>query len=167
VTERSSDVEDDFVNRFEELYRIGYRAAYGILGNRDEAEECAQEALARLLARWIRVNTYAEPWVARVSINLALDRTRARRRIYRLQPVPAAPNMETELAERRRDLGRALAALPRRQREAIALRYLADLSERETARAMSCTVGTVKSTVARGLDRLRVELGPNWNMDET
>ena len=60
----------------------------------------------------------------------------------------------------------ALSALPRRQREAVALRYLADLPEAETAGAMGCTVGTVKSTVARGLDRLRVELGPQWALED-
>ena len=51
-------MEDEFVDRFEELYRVGYRAAYAILGNRHDAEECAQEALARLLTRWVRVRTY-------------------------------------------------------------------------------------------------------------
>jgi len=159
-------VEDDFVDRFEELYGVAYRAAYGVLGNRHEAEECAQESLARLLTRWPRVNTYAAPWVARVSINLAIDRVRADQRAARLRPSEPAERSETDLSDRRRDLAAALVALPRRQREAIVLRYLVDLSERETAGAMGCTVGTVKSTVSRGLDHLRTELGGTWIWDE-
>ncbi len=46
------------------------------------------------------------------------------------------------------------------------LRYLVDLPEADTAGAMGCTIGTVKSTVARGLDKLRVELGPQWAWDD-
>lgn len=158
-------MEDEFVDRFEELYRVGYRAAYAILGDRHESEECAQEALARLLTRWPRVRTYAPPWVARVATNLALDRVRARRRAADHRPRPGEPAAEAELSDRRRDLGIALAALPRRQREAVVLRYLVDLSERETATAMGCSVGTVKSTVARALERMRSELGPAWQWD--
>ena len=73
---------------------------------------------------------------------------------------------DIELAARRRDLATALAALPKRQREAVVLRYLVDLPEADTAGAMGCSVGTVKSTVARGLDKLRVELGPQWAWDD-
>jgi len=101
-----------------------------------------------------------------VSINLALDAIRSRRRAERLGRVAPTAIEETEVAERRRDLAVALAALPKRQREAIVLRYLVDLPEAEAAGAMGCTVGTVKSTVARGLDRLQTELGPRWAWDE-
>lgn len=163
--ERFPDVEDEFVDRFEELYRVGYRAAYAILGNRHDAEECAQEAMARLLTRWVRVRTYAPPWVARVATNLALDRVRAHKRAEDRSPHPSEHTADEELTDRRRDLGIALAALPRRQREAVVLRYLVDLSERETATAMGCSVGTVKSTVARALERMKTELGPAWQWD--
>ena len=56
VLGRFQGVEDDFAGRFEELYRVAYRAAYGILGNRAEAEDCSQEALARALVRWRRMH---------------------------------------------------------------------------------------------------------------
>ena len=161
-------VDDDFAGRFDELYGVAYRAAYGILGNRAEAEDCSQEALARALVRWRRMHDYAPAWVARVSVNLALDRTRSARRADRLAPLATktASADRYDLAARRRDLAVAMSALPRRQREAVALRYLADLPEAETASAMGCTVGTVKSTAARGLDRLRVELGPQWAFED-
>ena len=82
-------VDDDFAGRFDELYGVAYRAAYGILGNRAEAEDCSQEALARALVRWRRMHDYAPAWVARVSVNLALDRTRSARRADRLAPLAA------------------------------------------------------------------------------
>ncbi len=114
------------------------------------------------------MHDYAPAWVARVSVNLALDRTRSARRADRLAPLATktASADRYDLAARRRDLAVAMSALPRRQREAVALRYLADLPEAETASAMGCTVGTVKSTAARGLDRLRVELGPQWAFED-
>ncbi len=54
----------------------------------------------------------------------------------------------------------ALQSLPPRQRAAIVLRYYEDLTERETADAMGCSIGTVKSQVFAGLEKLRVRLGP-------
>ena len=60
----------------------------------------------------------------------------------------------------------ALRALPKRQREAVVLRYLVDLSESQTAQAMGCATGTVKSAAARGLDHLRRALGPTWALEE-
>lgn len=61
--------------------------------------------------------------------------------------------------ERRRWLVEAVAALPDRDREVIALRYFADLSEAETASALGCPPGTVKSRLSRALSRLRATLG--------
>jgi RNA polymerase sigma factor (sigma-70 family) len=70
------------------------------------------------------------------------------------------------MSDRRRDLVVALRALPRRQREAVALRYLADLPEADAAAAMGCSLGTVKSATSRGLERLRVELGSQWAWED-
>jgi RNA polymerase sigma factor (sigma-70 family) len=53
------------------------------------------------------------------------------------------------------DLVRALAALPPRQRAAVVLRYFVDLSEADTAAAMGCSVGTVKSHTHKAIHRLR------------
>lgn len=154
---------DDFVARFPELFGVAYRASFPILGSREEAEDCAQEALARLLARVRRVPPEAAvPWVARVSTNLAIDRWR---KVARERERPPAATSSTALDVRRSDLVRALRALPTRQREAVVLRHLLDLSERDTATALRCTPGTVKSTTSRGLDRLRELLGPEWALD--
>jgi RNA polymerase sigma factor (sigma-70 family) len=58
------------------------------------------------------------------------------------------------------ELVAALERLPRRQREVVVLRYLADLSERDVAAALHTTVGSVKQHAHRGTARLRADLAP-------
>ncbi len=152
-----------FVEEFERLHAVAYRAAYAVLGSRPDAEDAAQEALARALVRWQRIVDYAPAWVARVATNVALDRVRKAAR-GRHAPTPA-PH-DDAVALQRRDLVVALQTLPKRQREAVVLRYVVDLSEAATAAAMGCALGTVKSATARGLTALRAQLGPTWAMEE-
>ena len=77
------------------------------------------------------------------------------------RPDDAVPSPEAALldSERRDQLLAAIERLPEGARETIACRYLLELSEEETAAALDCPRGTVKSRVSRALDRLRVELG--------
>ena len=187
-----NDVSADFVGRFDELHRVAYRASFVVLGQREDAQDCAQEALARTLAHWPTVADHAVPWVARVATNLALDRARwqARRRRADRRRSPATSEVvhptdiadesvvrssgvesaagrsgsaESDVSTARHDLAVALRSLPRRQRDAVVLRHLLGLSEQETATAMGCSVGTVKSSTSRALDALRRALGPAWN----
>jgi RNA polymerase sigma factor (sigma-70 family) len=65
---------------------------------------------------------------------------------------------EAARSDDRDELLRALAELPAGQRTAVVLRYLEELTEAETAAALGCSVGTVKSQTARGLAKLRVLL---------
>jgi len=65
----------------------------------------------------------------------------------------------------RRDLVAALQQLPPRQRAALVLRFFLDLSEKETARELDISVGTVKSAVSRGLDRLRTLVPADLNQE--
>ena len=133
---------------FDGLYAIAYRVAFRILGDRGDAEDVAQEALARASTRWSRLADRPEGWVTRVASNLAIDRYRRRSR----RPPPMTGPMglvDPHLGERA-DLVAALRRLPRRQREAVVLRYLADLSEAQVALEMGCSVGAVKSHGARG-----------------
>ena len=163
VAQRFENVDVAFVDRFEELHRIAYRAAYAVLGRRADAEDCAQEALARALVRWRSVQGYAPAWVARVSTNQAIDRAR---RSARTSASTGEERHADPMSDRRRDLVVALRALPKRQREAVALRFLADLPEADAAAAMGCSLGTIKSATSRGLERLRVELGPQWAWED-
>ncbi len=151
-------VDSDFDDAFPELFRAAYRVAFRLLGSREDAADCAQEACARACADWpklIRTGNPA-PWTVRVSSNLAIDRWRHARRttsrhagasLVELQPDPA-----------RLDLYRALDRLPRRQREIIVMRHLADLSEAAVAELIGCSVGTVKSNASRARAALRTLL---------
>jgi len=147
-----------FEPAFAGLHAIAYRVAYKILGDRGDAEDVAQEAMARAALRWSELAARPEGWVCRVATNLAIDRYRRRQRP--VVPLGSLVAVDPYLGERM-DLCRALAGLSRRQREVVVLRYLVDRSEVEVAAALGCSVGAVKSHGARGLAILRRRLsGP-------
>ncbi|HET9610649.1 MAG TPA: sigma-70 family RNA polymerase sigma factor [Acidimicrobiales bacterium] len=157
TSERSS-----FEARFATLAALSYRVAYRLAGDRTEAEDLAQEALARAYASWRTVAAYDEAWVARVTTNLAISRWRRHRRVVASGDRDAAeraeaPHLPDPLD--RVELVAALRSLPRRQREVVALRYLADLAEADVAAALGCAAGTVKQHAHRGLAALRRHLG--------
>jgi RNA polymerase sigma-70 factor (sigma-E family) len=143
------------------------REAYLITWDAAEAEDLVQESLIRVARRWPRVRKMDNPtaYAGTVLVHLALDEGKRRtRRRAELEPAAAVTLDEhhddaTERAlvrvEANADLTQALGELPPRQRVALVLRYFEDLSEAEVAEAMGCSVGTVKSTTARALERLR------------
>ncbi len=143
----------EFTEAFDELAELAYRTAFRILGSRVEAEEVAQEALTKALVRWRRVQPHARPWICRVAVNESIGILRKRRR-----HVDAASTTESVFDGDRVDLQRALLALPTRQREVLALRYLMDLSEVEVARELRLNVGTVKTHAHRALAAMRVAM---------
>lgn len=145
--------DSGFDDVFPDLFDSGYRVAYRLLGSREDAAECAQEACARAFADWKRLSRHGDvvPWVVRVSSRLAIDRWRRARR------TPARtlrPEASVSIADRV-DLYRALDGLSDRQREVLMLRFLADLPEATVADALGCSVSTVKTHAARGLAALR------------
>jgi len=142
-----------FEAAFPDLFRLAYQVSFRVLGDRGDAEDVAQEALARAHVRWVRLRERPEGWVVRVSTNLAIDRLRRRQR-SRLGAEEPVALVETHLTERI-DVARALGHLARRQREVVVLRYLADWSEADVARALGCSPGSVKSHASRGLAHLR------------
>jgi RNA polymerase sigma-70 factor (ECF subfamily) len=149
----------DFDAAFPALAAIAHRVSFRILGDRADAEEVTQEALARAYARWSSVAGHAEPWVATVAANLAIGRWRKRRPTvpFAAEHDGTAAGVDPAMLERL-GLVTALRRLPRRQREVVVLRYLADLSEADVAAQLSTSVGTVKQHAHRGLARLRQEM---------
>jgi RNA polymerase sigma-70 factor (sigma-E family) len=143
------------------------RAGYLITWDEDEAEDLVQECLFRVARRWPRVRKMDHPaaYARTVLVNLALDEGKRRtRRRAELQPDGGVglDAHEDDAAvrvlgrvEASADLMQALGELPPRQRVVLVLRYFEDLSEAEVAQAMRCSVGTVKSTTSRALERLR------------
>ena len=146
------------------------RSAYLVAWDFAEAEDLVQDCLFQIARRWPRVRKmeHRAAYARTVLIHLALDGGRRRNR-RRAELGPAAAGLiserEDEAAVRvlgrvdaSTDLLRALGELPPRQRVALVLRYFEDLSEAQVATVMGCSVGTVKSTTSRALDRLREAL---------
>ncbi len=157
------DIPPDFAEAFHELYPRARRLAYRILGNISEAEDAAAEALTRALVAWRRVGPlpYREAWVLRVTANVAVDARRRRQRGD--DEVVHAVGEDEDVTDLRLALAAALAALPRRQREVIALHHLVGLRESEIASCLGVSVGAVKKHGHRGMARLRAALGKEWD----
>lgn len=153
------ELEGTFDDRFPHLFDVAMRPALRILRTVPDAEDVAAEALARTLADWARLEPapWLDAWLVRVATNLAIDQVR--RAARRAPRVHLADDGELEV---RLDLASAVAQLPRRQREAVSLRYFGDLSERDVAALMDVSVGSVKTHLHRGLANLRVQLGDTW-----
>jgi RNA polymerase sigma-70 factor (sigma-E family) len=138
------------------------RLAYGLTGDLGHAEDVAQAAFARAYASWPRVLGSGDPdaYVRRIVINCNNSRFRKRRVTESLVgavPEPAGrpgPGPADAVGDGEALL-RALRALGPRQRAVIVLRFWMDMSEAETAAALNCSVGTVKSQASRALAALR------------
>lgn len=155
-------VEAGFDEQYPALYRSAYRVAFRLLGRREEAADLAQEACARAYARWNRIGGFdcPEAWVAKVAGNLAIDARRRENTAQRHVDSYVEPRAgDQATGDERVDLHRALLALPRRQREVVLLRFVADQPEAAVAAALGCSLGTVKSHASRGLAALRDALG--------
>lgn len=158
--------------RHEAEFREFYEANYGpvvamiaaVLGDRDQAEDVAQEAFARALVRWSQISGYELPeaWVRRVALRIAIDFGRRLRRAFKVSVKLAAlrqaaePGPGDSLAFSA--LGSALRRLPLREREVVALYYLCDLPVEAIARDCGLPLGTVKSRLAAGRRHLEAEL---------
>lgn len=132
--------------------------AHRMLADRTEAEDVTQEAMMRLWRAapdWRSGEGRVSTWLHRVVANLCIDRLRRRREtVLDGLPEPAdpmlAPGERMNEAARLRALSDALATLPRRQAQAVALRHLEGLSNPEIAAIMGIGVEAVESLTARG-----------------
>lgn len=147
------------------LYTAHYRglvrlAAY-LTGDRDNAEEVVQDAYVKVLGRWggLRDLDKGEAYLRQAVVNLSRSRVRHRIVVDRSAPAPLpdAASAESGAISRleRTAVIEALAALSRRQREAVVLRFYANLSEAQTAHAMGISAGAVKSHTSRAMAALR------------
>lgn len=158
-----AEVEKFLAERGDRLLRL----AIVLGGSRDSGEDLLQAGLERLFRNWRRVNGDPEGYLKRTLTHLAMDgwrrrgRWRDKWRLLRAGDDGVLPD-STRHVDTRDQVTRLLAELPSRQRTAIVLRYWADLSEAEIAAAMGISAGTVKSTTARGLSRLRELSEPNY-----
>jgi RNA polymerase sigma-70 factor (ECF subfamily) len=149
---------------FDELFRATYPQlvrALSVAADRGAAADAVQEAFVQADVHWRRVGTLDNPgaWVRRVAINrLANHRRGLRRReaaVARLDAGEASVGLDPADL----DLAAALRALPEKQRLAICLHYLADLSVAEVAESLGVAEGTVKSNLHDARRALRDQLG--------
>jgi RNA polymerase sigma-70 factor (ECF subfamily) len=166
---RNGDVAayEELVRRYQDL---AFRVAYLITGSAAEAEDAAQEGFVRAYRALNRFRPGAplRPWLLRIVANAARNRRIAAARHPTLALSAAmdrpsddatqSPEAAALAAEARDELLAALADLRDDDRRVIAYRYFLDLSEAETADALGCARGTVKSRLSRALGRLRGRL---------
>ena len=133
------------------------RAAFLLTGDVHAAEDLVQDVLARMYVAWPRIDD-PTAYARRALTHGATNRWRSRRRRPEVPLEPSHDRPGWLPDAERLDVLRALADLPDRQRAVVVLRFLEDASVEETARALGCTAGTVKSHTARALPRLRALL---------
>jgi len=157
-------VESSRAGRLEDLYTRhapgAMRLAYFLTGDRELAVDLVQDAFVKVAGRFrhLREPDAFDAYLRRTIVNLFsshLRRLRLERRVFEWQVAASRPeNRDVDVAEQDA-MWSALQTLPPRQRAAVVLRYYEDLSERETAAALGCSVGAAKQLVKRGLTALR------------
>jgi RNA polymerase sigma-70 factor (ECF subfamily) len=130
-----------------------FRAVLAAGANRAGAEDAVAEAYARACARWGSVRSHPDPraWVLRTAFNWQRSWWRRTRREV-LGDIPDRPAVGGQPTD---DLKHLVRALPRRQREVVALRLLADLSAEHTADILGIAIGTVHVHLHRAIATLR------------
>ncbi|MEW1909293.1 SigE family RNA polymerase sigma factor [Kitasatospora sp. NPDC085895] len=131
-------------------------------GDPHRGEDLLQDCLVKLYVRWPRLAADPHAYLRRMLANGSISRWRRRRRELLTAETPDTADPTGDPAGRGLgpdgELRRALLALPDRQRAVVVLRYVEDLSEKETAAVLGCTVGSVKSHNSRAMARLRAAL---------
>lgn len=142
-----------------------HATAWLLTGDHQRAEDLVQTALGKTWPRWSRIAVSGEgsydAYVRKVMMNTYI--TWWHRRWTKEYPAETLPDVDetrpgTDDADdvaRRHDVATALAVLPRGQRAVVVLRYFHDLTEAQTAEALGCSIGTVKSQSSRALATLR------------
>lgn len=158
-----NDREQGFTDYFASRSGALRGTAYLLCGDWHRAEDLVQSAFVKLYRAWHRIGAHdtLDAYTRRILVRTYLDENR---RGFFFREKPTADRVESTAPpggspEDRLVLLHALASVPPRQRAVLVLRFWEDMSVADTARAMGCTEGTVKSQTARGLDALR-ELVP-------
>jgi RNA polymerase sigma-70 factor (sigma-E family) len=136
------------------------RFAFVLTHDRGRAEDLVQDALVKVHRRWDRVLAAEQPeaYVRRVVTNEFLSWRRRRSSGETPAVLPSTSAADHAAGVDERDvMWRALAALPRRQRAVLVLRFYEDLPDAQIAAVLDCAVGTVASLASRGLTALRAQ----------
>ena len=154
-----TDRDEGFAAYFASRSSAMRGTAFLLCGDWHRAEDLVQTAFVKLFRAWHRVAAHEklDAYTRKILVRTFLDETRGG---FRRREEPTADHVdhagpEPGWVEDRLVLVRALADLPARQRATLVLRFWEDLSVEDTAKALRCSVGTVKSQTARGLDTMR------------
>jgi len=140
------------------LIEPGYRFAFGMLHDREAAEDAVQEAAFKAWTRLenLRPGSSIRPWFFGIIANQCRSTRRTRWwTVVKLEAPRRIINSPEDQIVRGADLRRALRRLPVDRLEALVLHYYLDLTLEEVASVCRVPVGTVKSRIARGLEQLR------------
>lgn len=158
---------------FDTFYRREFASmvalARAVCTDRGAAEDIAQEAMARAHEQWATLASYDKPgaWLRRVTINLAISRSRSKRRELLMFQRKA---LERPLVADDQDdddrIWRAVRALPARQRSVIALFYQEDRTTREIAEILDCSVSAATSHLSEARKRLARNLGASHDAND-
>lgn len=153
----------EFAEVFAAHHAEALRLAYLLCGDAHRAEDITADAFVKLYRRWSRGGIdNPRAYLRRTVVNEVNSKFRRlaleRREASKLSGDDRGGRSAEEQLADADAIARALAALPQRQRTAVVLRYYADLPEREAAEIMGVSVGTVKSSVSRGLDGMKAVL---------
>jgi len=148
----ASGQERDFASFYVNTWGRTVACAFAVTAELAAAEDCAQEAYSRAWSRWSRLDAYEDPagWVRQVATRLAISRWRRTRTalafLRRTRGLEDAAGPDENAVA----LAVALTRIDSKQRRAIVLHYLADLSVADVARLENCPEGTIKARLARG-----------------
>lgn len=153
-------IDDEFAEFVRRWSPALLRVAFLLTSDQGEAEDLLQTALVKTVRHWHRLSDReaAYPYVRRVLVNTHTS-WRRRRQVHEvlLDQLPERAAEEPAVVDAERAL-QALDELSPRMRAVVVLRCYEGLSEAETAEALGCSVGSVKSQASRGLARLRQSL---------
>lgn len=166
LSETQPDMAAELEQRLADSSQLAFRVAMGVLHNREDAEDVAQEAFLRAYKSFHRLRNRERfrGWLARIAWRIALDRIRSRGRRERRELVaseaPPPPTVEDVAAARefQRHLERAMDELPEKLRRTLVLAAVEGHDLQEVGRMMGLPEGTVKSRVHQARKKLAEKL---------
>lgn len=163
-------MDEDFAAFARERQQQLYRTAYLLSGNRDRAQDLVQSTLVALLRSWNRVREAdnLDAYARTALVRAFLSERRKLRREAEIQALAhhratAAATTAPDATDLRLTILQALRQLPPKPRAMVILRYWEDLSIEQTAAALGCSEGNVKSQCSRSLEKLRTLLGERFS----
>jgi RNA polymerase sigma-70 factor (ECF subfamily) len=160
-------------SEFDEFYSSSFARVtgqlYAMIGDRDEAQDCVQEAFVRAWSHRAKLARadHPEAWVRTTAYRLAVSRWRRGRLAKRPDDRALSPATQTEAADETRvALMTALTQLPQNQRQALVLHHLCDLPVQAVAREVGVPEGTIKARLSRGRAALAALLAPTDLTDQ-